>query len=153
MQSTPRTALTSSSSKATPAFWAHRAPVNDGTASDINTSHKTQHMSGQPVPKYLLWTKRAKKEEKKREKKAGEYFKEIQERQWEIKATRDKRREQPSHAQFRKICFFYCWYLSSIVIKKCTSKVKNDSVIIYLLVKANLDQRGFLFVWFTSDNG
>lgn len=107
MQFTPRTAMTSSSSKATPAFWAHGAPVNDGTASDINTSHKTQHMSGQPVPKYLLWTKRAKKEEKERErKKAGEYFKEIQERQWEIKATRDKRREQPSHAQFRKISSF-----------------------------------------------
>lgn len=52
-----------------------------------------------------------------------------------------------------KLALFYCWYLSSIVIKKCTSKVQNDSVIIYLLVKANLDQRGFLFVWFTSDNG
>lgn len=52
-----------------------------------------------------------------------------------------------------KLALFYCWYLSSIVIKKCTSKVQNDSVIIYLLVKANLDQRVFLFVWFTSDNG
>lgn len=42
-----------------------------------------------------------------------------------------------------KLALFYCWYLSSIVIKKCTSKVQNDSVIIYLLVKANLDQRVF----------